>query len=96
MIEYPGTKRELNIIMPEETAVKVILDIVAQSHEWVSNITVSEIYRDPVHIGENKKSVVISLLIQNPTTTITDDEAGKIQEIIITQLTEKEYKLRGS
>jgi hypothetical protein len=36
--------------MPEETPVKVVLDIVGQSHEWVSDITVSEIYRDPAHI----------------------------------------------
>ncbi|MEI6710734.1 MAG: hypothetical protein WCK88_00185 [bacterium] len=28
IIEYPGTKRELNIIMPEDTPVKVLLDIV--------------------------------------------------------------------
>ncbi len=96
IIEYPGTRRELNIIMPENTPVKIILDIVSRSHEWVSGVSVSEIYRDPTHIGENKKSVIISFLIQNPATTITDEEAGKIQEIVIAQLAEKEYKLRGS
>ncbi len=95
IIEYPGTQREFNIIMPEETPVKVVLDIVEQSHDWVSNITVSEIYRDPTHIGENQKSVIVSLLIQNPTATITDEEAGKIQETIIANLAEKGYKIRG-
>lgn len=96
MIEYPGTQRELNVIMPEETPVKVIIDIVKWSHEWISGIQVSEIYRDPVHIWENQKSVVVSLLIQNPNATITDEEAGKIQEAMITNLAEKGYKLRGN
>lgn len=75
---------------------KVILDIAAQSHDWVSDITVSEIYRDPIHIGQDKKSVVISFLLQNPQATITDEEAGKIQETIISNLAEKGYKLRGN
>ncbi len=95
IIEYPGTKREFNIIMSEETPVKVVLDIVEQSHKWVSDITISEIYRDPAHIGENKKSVIVSLLVQNPAATITDEEAGKIQETIIMNLDKEGYKLRG-
>lgn len=95
IIEFPGTRRELNIIMPEDTPVKVALDIVSGSHEWISDVSVSEIYRDPAHIGDKKKSVVVSFLIQNPEATITDEEAGKIQEIIISNLAERGYKLRG-
>ena len=96
IIEYPGTRRELNIIMPENTPVKIILDIVRWSHLWVSDIGVSEIYRDPTHIWEDKKSVIVSFLLQNPEATITDEEAGKIQETVIVQLAEKGYKLRGN
>jgi len=81
--------------MPEDTPVKIALDIVSGTHEWISDVSVSEIYRDPAHIGDKKKSVVISFLIQNPATTITDEEAGKIQEIIISNLAERGYKLRG-
>ncbi len=81
--------------MPEETPVKVILDIIRHSHEWISDVQVSEIYRDSTHIGENKKSVVVSLLIQNPTATITDEEAGKIKETIISNLDKEGYKIRG-
>lgn len=28
IIEYPGTRRELNIIMPEDMPVKIVLDII--------------------------------------------------------------------
>lgn len=81
--------------MPEDTPVKVALDIVSRSHEWISDVSVSEIYRDPTHIGDNKKSVIVSLLIQNPTATITDEEAQKIQETIVKNIAEKGYNLRG-
>ena len=95
IIEYPGTRRELNIIMPEVTPVQVVLDIVKWSHIWISDLGVSEVYRDPSHIWEDKKSVIVSFLLQNPEATITDEEAGKIQETVITQLSDKGYKLRG-
>ena len=84
--EFPGTRRELNFIMPEETPVAVIINLVRESHEWIFDIGVNEIYRDENHIGKDKKSVVVSFLIRNPQTTITDEEAGKIQEIIVKKL----------
>jgi phenylalanyl-tRNA synthetase beta chain len=94
LIEFPGTRRELNFIMSETTPVATLIELVRTSHEWVSDVGVSDIYRDEKHIGIDKKSVVISFFIQNPQATITDEEAGKIQETVITQLSEKGYQLR--
>lgn len=95
LVEFPGTRRELNIIMPESTPVAVVTAIVRASHEWVSDIGVSEIYRDESHIGIDKKSVIISLLIRNPERTITDEEAGKVQEVVVQKLASEWYVLRG-
>jgi phenylalanyl-tRNA synthetase beta subunit len=69
--------------MPEEAPVAVIIELVRTSHEWISDIGVNEIYRDETHIGRDKKSVIVSFLIRNPKATITDDEAGKVQETVI-------------
>lgn len=93
--EYPGTRREFNFIMPEETPVAVVTDLVRQSHSHVSDIGVSEIYRDEKHIGPGKKSVIVSVLIRDPQTTITDDEAGKIQALVVERLASEGYPLRG-
>lgn len=92
--EFPGTRREFNFIMPETTPVTTLVGLVRESHEWLSDIGVTEIYRDERHIGVDKKSVIISLLIRNPEKTITDEEAQKVQEIVLTQLSEKGYQLR--
>lgn len=89
IVEFPGTRRELNIIMPEFTPVAVVTAIVRASHEWVSDIGVSEIYRDEKHIGKDKKSVVVSFLIRNPLATITDQEAAKVQDLVIQKLAKK-------
>lgn len=93
--EYPGTRRELNFIVPESTPVAVVTQLVAETHEWVSDVGVSEIYRDDKHIGAEKKSVVVSFLIRNNAATITDEEALKIQESVVQKLGDASYKLRG-
>lgn len=94
IVEFPGTRRELNIIMPESTPVAVVTAIVRASHEWVSDIGVSEIYREESHIGIDKKSVVVSFLIRNNVATITDQEAAKVQDLVIQKLAKKWYMLR--
>lgn len=86
LVEFPGTRREFNFIMPETTPVATLVNLVRESHEWISDIGITEIYRDEKHIGIDKKSVVISLLIRNPEKTITDEEAGKVQEVILQKL----------
>lgn len=95
LVEFPGTRREFNIIMSEETPVAVVTAIVRASHEWISDIGVSEIYRDESHIWADKKSVVVSFLIRNNAATITDEEAAKIQESAIAKLSAAGYNLRG-
>ncbi len=93
--DLPGTRRELNFISPEGIPVALLLELVRSSHEWVSEVGVSEIYRDEQHIGADKKSVVISFLIRNPLSTITDTEALQIQETVIQNLAHAGYPLRG-
>lgn len=93
--EYPGTRRELNFILPEETPVAVVTRLVQESHEWVSDVGVNEIYRDEKHIGKDKKSVVVSFLIRNNAATITDSDASKVQETVVQKLDTAGYKLRG-
>lgn len=94
IVEFPGTRREFNIIMPESTPVAVVTAIVRGAHEWISDIGVSEIYRDESHIGADKKSVVVSFLIRDNTATITDEQAAKVQETAISKLSESGYQLR--
>ena len=96
IVEFPGTRREFNIIMPESTPVAVVTAIVRGAHEWISDIGVSEIYRDESHIGADKKSVVVSFLIRDNTATITDEQAAKVQETAISKLSESGYQLRWS
>lgn len=86
LVEFPGTRREFNFIMSETTPVATIVGLVRESNEWISDIGVTEIYRDEKHIGIDKKSVIISLLIRNPERTITDEEAGKVQEVVVQKL----------
>jgi len=51
-------------------------------------------FRDSVKIGEGKKSISFSFLIQDLTKTITDEEALAIQEKIIKKLEGEGIELR--
>lgn len=96
LVEFPGTRREFNIILPETTPVAVVTELVRNAHEWISDIGVTEIYRDETHIGKDKKSVVVSFLIRNNSATITDEVATEIQNQLINRLSENGYSLRGA
>lgn len=85
---FPGTRRELNFILPESTPVGVVMGLVQDVHAWITDIGVTQVYRDENHIGKDKKSVVVTFLIRNPDATITDAEALEIQTHVIQKLAE--------
>lgn len=53
------------------------------------------IYRDAEKIGHDKKSVSFSFVLSNTEGTINDEEALSVQNLIISNMKEKGYNLRG-
>jgi phenylalanyl-tRNA synthetase beta subunit len=56
---------------------------------------VDSIYRDEEKIGSDKKSVSFSFILSNTEWTINDEEALSVQNLIIHNMKEKGYNLRG-
>ena len=80
---YQSIPRELNFILPEHTETGKIARDIEALHPWISHVVVDSVYRDPTKVGEGKKSVNFSFSLQSMDKTISDHEAGDIQNTII-------------
>ena len=92
--KYPGITRELNFVFSETTPVSTVISKIASVSPLLSNFSVVDEFRDVQKIGEGKKSISFSFLIQDLTKTITDEEALVIQDQIIAKLHGEEIELR--
>ncbi len=92
--KYPGIRRELNFVIDERVPVGEVIAEIASVHTHLSDFSVVDIFRDATKVGSDKKSVTFSFLIQDPTRTITDEEALVIQQAIIAELELKGRVLR--
>lgn len=92
--KYPGITRELNFVFLETIPVGTVIAKIAAVSPMLSNFSVVDTFRDATKIGEGKKSVTFSFLMQDLTKTITDEEALVIQEKIIAKLEGEGVSLR--
>lgn len=92
--KYPSIRRELNFVIDERVPVGDVVSEIANVHPLLSDFQVVDIFRDATKVDPDKKSVTFSFLIQDPTKTITDEEALAIQQAIITELETKGRMLR--
>lgn len=92
--KYPGITRELNFVFDETTSVNSVIAKIASVSPILSNFAVVDEFRDAVKIGEGKKSISFSFLMQDMTKTITDEEALAVQESIIKKLEGEGVSLR--
>lgn len=62
--------------------------IISSVSPKISSVTVVDTYRDPVRVGEGKRSVTFSFRIEDPDKTITDAEALDILSLSIAKMEE--------
>jgi phenylalanyl-tRNA synthetase beta chain len=86
--------RELNFVMTESVRTGEIATTISALHPWIRDIMVDSIFRDESKIGTNKKSVNFAFSLQSDESTISDDEAMGIQNMIIDKMAEQGIAIR--
>ncbi len=81
---FPAIIRDIALVVDSGVAHQIILDII-KGFPLVSEVTLFDIYTGE-QIGENKKSLAYRITFQSPTHTLTDKEADKVQEQILSKL----------
>ncbi len=93
--KYPSVKRDLAVVVDKGVMYDKIEETVKKSGSGLlKNIQLFDIYEDE-KIGENKKSIGITLEFSSNEKTLTDDATGKVMNRIIGSLEKNlEAKIR--
>ncbi len=81
---FPAIIRDIALVVDSGVTHQRILNII-KGFSLVSEVTLFDIYTGE-QIGENKKSLAYRISFQSPTHTLTDKEADKVQEQILSKL----------
>jgi len=90
--KYPTVRKDLSFVMNKDMNVSEVIEII-RSNNLVQKVEVIDVYTNP-KIGEDKKSVTFSFLIQSYDHTFTDDEINSIMSCIIEKAKNKGVYLR--
>ncbi len=93
--KFPGVRRELNFVLNERDLSGDVAAAVSAVDERIGSVSVLDVFRDAAKVGEGKKSVTFSFVIEDPEKTITDQEALEIQNRIVAEMEKRGLGLRG-
>jgi len=88
--KFPGTNRDLAIIINEKIKFEEIASVVRKvEKKLIKEVNLFDIYRNAEQIGDNMKSYAVRFVFQDVSKTLKDKEVDKVMNKIIQQLTEK-------
>lgn len=92
---FPPVYRDLALVMKEEQSFGAILKCIRGFDEKIANVDVVDVYRGG-QIGENEKSVAVSLVYNDPQRTLNESEVEEIEKRLLKELAERfSLKLRS-
>ncbi|MFC1931794.1 phenylalanine--tRNA ligase subunit beta [Chloroflexota bacterium] len=84
---FPATLRDIALIIDASVSHHQILDII-QSFSLVKQVTIFDVYAGG-QVPAGKKSLAYRITYQSPTHTLTDEEVSKVQEQILSKLSQQ-------
>ena len=88
--KYPPMERDIAIVVKEDLPVGDIISVIKKAGgNMLREAKVFDIYRNPITIGINKKSVAVNMVFRLPDKTLTDEEVGDKMAKIFTKLQEE-------
>lgn len=88
---FPGSHRDLAVIVPQATPVQALIDTLYEAGgDWLQDVTVFDIYSGQ-GIAPGTKSVALQLYWQNSERTLKDDEIAGYFDAVTAQL-ERSHK----
>lgn len=80
---FPAVERDLAFVVDEDIPAAELIHLVREAGGQVlKKVEVFDVYRSP-QLGENKKSIALSLTFQSMAETLQDEEVAKLVEVIV-------------
>ncbi len=84
--KFPSVKRDLSVLVDDTTPVATLLESVKSAvGTALVNVEIFDLYTGQ-GVADGQKSVSLSMLLQNPNSTMTDEESEKLMELALAQL----------
>lgn len=90
--KYPAVRKELSFVMDKNVNASIVIDEI-KKNQLVQSVDVLDVYTSS-KIGENKKSVTFSFVLQALDHTFTDEEINSIMKKVIDEVAKKGIALR--
>ncbi len=91
--KFPAVRRDLAVVVDEEVAVQSLVELVrSNAGASLESIAVFDLYRGE-HIGDNRKSVGLGLILRDQSRTLTDGDADRTVQSVAQGL-EQEFGAR--
>ncbi|ADC88855.1 phenylalanyl-tRNA synthetase, beta subunit [Thermocrinis albus DSM 14484] len=89
---FPPVVRDISLVMDKEVSVAKLISSIRRM-EGVEDVSVFDVYIDPVIIGEGKKSVSFRLILRSNERSMSDEEANALVDRVV-RLLEETYGVR--
>jgi phenylalanyl-tRNA synthetase beta chain len=93
--KYQTIPRELNFVMDTHTPTGEVVRTLSTLHPWITLVTVDSVFEDEAKVGAGKKSVNFAFTLVSHDATISDEEALRVQDIVIEEMGKLGYSLRS-
>lgn len=78
---YPAVSRDLNFVVDESVAWADVAHTVRETAgAEVEGLTFVDVYRDEQRLGKGKKSLLMTLTLRSPDTTLTNEQADAVRD----------------
>jgi phenylalanyl-tRNA synthetase beta chain len=95
VISYPALGQDLAVVLGEQVSAAELVEAVRKAAgELLDEVSVFDVYSGP-QVGENKRSLALSLAFRAPDRTLTDADVAPVRERIVAALGELGGELRG-
>lgn len=85
--KFPPIERDIAVVVDEDVAVGELMNSIKRAAgATLKEISLFDIYRNPITVGVNKKSVAINMVFRLADRTLTDEEVAQKMDKIISKL----------
>ena len=85
--KFPAVHRDIAIVLSKHIPYSKVKNTILQfSNQLLTNYNLFDIYENPEALGEDKRSLAIALIFQDPSRTLTDDEVNSAVRNIVAAL----------
>ncbi len=93
--KYPAIRRDIAILVPSDTRVQEVINIIETSGgEELIDTELFDYFQDEQMREEEKKSLAFHLVFESPDRTLTDEEVDRYVQAITEQLGAKGWEIR--